>query len=81
MLGVKNQGTVSLVCKIKGGGCWSLLVQTESIGLGWGLSTVVRRAWGEIPRQEQTLCDSGDKGHSNKDDGYTVGVGLVSGQQ
>lgn len=56
-------------------------MQTESIGQRWGLSTVVRRAWGEIPRQEQTLCDSGDKGHSNKDDGYTVEVGLVSGQQ
>lgn len=48
---------------------------------GGGLSTVVRRAWGEIPWQEETLCDSGDKGYSNKDDGYTVGVGLVSGQQ
>lgn len=28
MLDVKNQGTVSLVCKKKGGG-WSLSVQTE----------------------------------------------------
>lgn len=72
MLGVKNEETVSLVSKEKGG-CWSLSVWIE-MQMGSLHSGEKSLGWDTMAGTD-IMSHSGDKGHSNKDDSYTVGGG------